>query len=79
MRWNELESTFKEIDQYIVETAEKVRESNDVNIKMWPITTSTVNGDESMTYDDAIERMRGAYRYRIERVGTNVSSFTILN
>lgn len=79
LRWNELESTFKEIDQYIVETAEKVRESNDVNIKMWPITTSTVNGDESMTYDDAIERMRGAYRYRIERVGTNVSSFTILN
>lgn len=72
LRWNELEETFKAIDQYIVETAEKVRESNEVNIGMWPIS-GTVNGDEGLTYEDAIERMRAAYKYRIERVGTNVS------
>ena len=77
LRWNELEDTFKAIDQYIVETAEWVRESNGVNIEMWPIS-STVNGDESLTYDDAIERMRQAYSYRIDRVRTNVSSFKII-
>ena len=78
LRWNELESTFIEIDQYISSTAEKVRESNAFNIEMWPIS-STVNGDEHMTYDEAIERMRAAYSYRIDRVRTNVSSFKVIN
>ena len=78
LRWMELENTFVEMDQYIVNIAEKVRESNACNIEMWPIS-STVNGDESMPYDDAIQRMRAAYNYRIERVRTNVSSFKIIN
>jgi hypothetical protein len=78
LRWMELEDTFVEMDQYIVNIAEKVRESNACNIEMWPIS-STVNGDESMPYDDAIQRMRAAYNYRIERVRTNVSSFKIIN
>lgn len=77
LRWNELEQTFMAIDQYIVETAEKVRESNALNIEMWPIS-GNVNGDETMTYDDAIARMRNAYNYRIDRVRTNVSSFDII-
>ena len=73
LRWAELEQTFRGIDKYIETTAEVIRESNAENIKMWPIS-STVNGDESMTYDDAIQRMRAAYSYRIELVKTNVSA-----
>lgn len=74
LRWAELENVFKDIDQYIDRIAEMVHESNAMNLEMWPIS-STVNGDESLTYDEAIERMRAAYRYRIERVKINVSSF----
>ena len=78
VRWAEVEDIFEGIDQYIVSAAEIVRESNAVNIEMWPIS-STVNGDEGMTYDEAIERMRAAYSYRMERVRTNVSSFEIID
>lgn len=71
-RWAEVEEIFKGMDEYIVNTAEKIRESNEVNLAMWPIS-GTVNGDESMTYDDAIERMRAAYQNRLTRVGNNIS------
>lgn len=71
-RWAEVEETFKDIDQYIVTTAEKVKESNELNITMWPLST-IVNGDETMTYDAAIERMRAAYQNRLTRVGNNIN------
>jgi hypothetical protein len=67
-----VEEIFKGMDEYIVNTAEKIKESNEVNLAMWPIS-GTVNGDESMTYDDAIERMRAAYQNRLTRVGNNIS------
>ena len=71
-RWAEVEEIFKGIDQYIVTTAEKIKESNEINLSMWPIS-STVNGDESMSYDEAIETMRAAYQNRLTRVGNNIS------
>jgi pyruvate-formate lyase-activating enzyme len=71
-RWAEVEEIFKGMDEYIVTIAEKVRESNEINLAMWPISSS-VNGDESMTYDDAIATMRAAYQNRLTRVGNNIS------
>ena len=70
-RWAEVEEIFKGMDEYIVTMAEKVRVSNEINLAMWPIS-STVNGDESMTYDDAIATMRAAYQNRLTRVGNNI-------
>ena len=72
-RWAEVEQTFRDVDQYIVSIAEEVRESNGVNIAKWPIST-TVNGDESMSYDDAIATMREAYQFRLTRVDDDINS-----
>jgi uncharacterized protein YqgV (UPF0045/DUF77 family) len=69
----EVEQTFRDVDQYIVSIAEEVRESNGVNIAKWPIST-TVNGDESMSYDDAIATMREAYQFRLTRVDDDINS-----
>ena len=73
-RWAEVQETFRGIDQYIVEIAEKVSESNAVNLEMWPIT-STVNGDESLSYKEAIERMRVAYKNRLTLVNNQISTY----
>ena len=72
-RWAEVEDTFRGIDQYIVDIADKTRESNELNLSKWPIS-STVNGDESMPYDEAIARMREAYQHRLDRIDGNVSA-----
>ena len=73
-RWAEVEDTFRGIDKYIVDKAKEVQESNELNLAKWPIST-TVNGDESMSYDDAIASMRAAYQNRLTIVGNNINSF----
>lgn len=72
VRWAEVEEKFRKIDQYIVTVSEKIRESNELNLSKWPIST-TVNGDESMSYDEAIERMREAYQHRLKRIDDNIN------
>ena len=72
-RWAEVEETFRGIDQYIVDIANKTHESNELNLSKWPIS-STVNGDESLPYDDAIARMREAYQHRLNRIDGNISA-----
>ena len=63
-RWDVLENVFEEVDSYILEQAELIRESNEVNIAKWPIS-GDVNEDEEMMFDDAITSMRLAYSNRL--------------
>ena len=71
-RWSELKPKFEDIEDFIKEQAALTKESNEVNIKKWPINSST-NGDEQLSFDDAIERMISAYTSRIESVDTAIS------
>jgi hypothetical protein len=50
---------------YINEEASYIRESAEVNSEMWPITIH-VNGDETMSFDQAVNRLRTVYRDRID-------------
>ena len=49
-----------------------MRESNEINIAKWPINSAT-NGDEQMTFDEAIERMIDAYKFRMETIDAAIS------
>lgn len=66
-RWTELKPKFMGVDDYIVQKAEQIRKSSDINIKMWP-STGYVNGDDEMTFDDAVARMRKALKDRIQEL-----------
>ena len=46
-----MEEIFKGMDEYILTTAEKIRESNEVNLAMWPIS-----GKEKQYLLDVIKR-----------------------
>lgn len=72
-RWAEIKETLADIDNYILEQAELIKSSNETNIEKWPIT-QTVNGDEGMTFDEAVEKMRSAFKARMETVEKYVSS-----
>lgn len=73
-RWLLLKDDFDKIIDYIDEQAELIRESNDVNISMWPISSKT-NGDEKMSFDKAVIRMTYAYIERIEEIDKAVNGF----
>ena len=73
VRWTEIYDELASIDQYIVEQAEKIMVSNEVNIAMWPIKTD-VNKDGSFTFDEAISSIRTAYNNRMQIVGDFISN-----
>lgn len=66
-RWGEVKSIYESVSAYLDEQAENLRESNDINIGMWPIYKA-VNGDERMSYDAAIRRMKDSYEGRISSI-----------
>lgn len=70
-RWGEVKSIYESVSVYLDEQAEALRESNEVNINMWPIT-QVVNGDESMSYDQAITRMKDSFNHRISSIDTYI-------
>ena len=71
-RWAQTKDIFISMDLYIEETASLIRISNEANINKWPIN-SNVNGDENMTFDQAVERMRTEYNNRIVTIGNYIS------
>ena len=63
-RWTMFKPQFERIYSYIYATAATLRASDAINAKMWPIS-STVNGDEKMPFETAIDRMAGNYHDRL--------------
>lgn len=66
-RWQELYPKFKALDTFIDEQYAYLGTSAEKNFAIWnPATTGNVNGDETISFDKAVERMRALYVERIE-------------
>lgn len=66
-RWMVLRPKFQSLDQFIDAQADWIRNSEAVNHQMWPVT-KIVNKDESLTFQQAIDRMKKALNERIEEL-----------
>jgi hypothetical protein len=73
-RWTALKPEFEKVFTYIDEKAEYIRESNEINLKMWPITQN-VNEDIDLSYDDAVNRLKEAYQERITELDKVISNY----
>lgn len=71
-RWAETKESYMSMDTYIAATAAYIQESDKVNFKMWPIDMN-VNGDETCTFNKAINLMRSSYQTRLEFVESYIS------
>lgn len=66
-RWQTLYPKFKALDLFIDEQYAYLASSAKKNFAIWnPATTGDVNGDERISFDDAVARMRALYVERIE-------------
>lgn len=63
-RWTELKPKFQEVDDYIAEKAEEIRKSDTINYGLWSCNAD-VNGDDHLSFEQAITRMREALKSRI--------------
>ena len=80
-RWNALEAGFREIPAYIESEAERIKGSESMNHKMWPITLDSpgcqglVNKDESLTFEEAVARMKSAYEGKLNWMDSQISNW----
>lgn len=78
-RWNELEAGFREIPDFIVSEAARIRNSESMNWALWPITQEGgqgfVNGDETKTFDQAVERMKSSYEGKLDWMDKTISAW----
>ena len=64
-RWTLLKPEFEKIPTFIESEAKRITPSEKMNHSMWPITR-VVNGDESLTFDDAVQRMKSIYEQKVK-------------
>lgn len=60
-RWNEQKDDLRGLPDYIDEMVELLRVSEEINHAKWPIVNNPENGDEELTYGQAIYRMKKAF------------------
>ena len=75
-RWAEVKPIFENIDTFIDEQADLIRESEAINHEMWPIDNrhNYPNGDELIDFDSAVEQMKQAIEERIIEVDAAINS-----
>lgn len=73
-KWIAQKALYEAVDTYIATHAEYLKHSDELNISLWPISSS-VNGDESLSFADAIKRMRDNYKNRIAWMNTQITAF----
>ena len=73
-KWNTQKQLYIAVDTYIASQAERIRHSDELNIALWPIS-SRENGDETLSFSDAIKRMRNNYKERINWMDSQINGF----
>lgn len=75
-RWMSLKSKLENIPDYIRRIANLTRKSNEQNIKIWPMLDPIIcNGDEEMSFEDAIENMIAAYKGKFIWMDEQISNW----
>jgi NAD-dependent SIR2 family protein deacetylase len=64
-RWNLYEEKLRSIDQFIESEAQRIRNSEEMNHQMWPITQNT-NEDIHLSFSEAVARMKQSYQAKLE-------------
>lgn len=73
-RWTSYKAALSGIPAYIDEIASKLTESDKINITMWPINKTT-NQDESLSYKEAIAKLKQAYEGKFQWLDNNINTF----
>lgn len=72
-RWTLLKPEFIKISTFIENEAQRIKQSEKMNHIMWPITNEPVNGDESMTFEEAVQRMKTSYEAKLNWLDSEIS------
>ncbi len=75
-RWSMFKSKFEQISNYVRIQASKIKSSNEIDKALWPMSANSagsMNGDQDMTFDDAVERLISSYETKLAWLDTQIS------
>ncbi len=73
-RWNKLKKPFASVASYIEQTREDIRLSWQFNNSVWPVISNGVNGDISLPYDQAVDRLKNSFLNRLNALDVIINS-----
>jgi hypothetical protein len=73
-RWNVLKGPFAAIARFIEETREHNRASWEFNATVWPTISNSVNGDITISYDAAVDRLKNSFLDRLRSLDAIINS-----
>ena len=72
-RWNLYEAKLRAIPQFIEAEAQRIRNSEEVNHQMWPVTQNT-NEDINLSFSEAVARMKMSYEAKLEFMDKEIAN-----
>ena len=74
-RWRVLKGPFATIATFIEDTREEIRISWEFNHTLWPTISNSVNGDTSLSYDEAVNRLKTSFLNRLKALNSIINSW----
>ena len=75
-RWNKYLPRLREIPGFIQAEADKIRNSEEMNHQMWPVTQDT-NGDINLSFSEAVARMKQSYEHKLEFMDREIKAMNV--
>lgn len=72
-KWSASKATFETVSHFIDKQETLIKESAEANNELWPIT-QTVNKDETMSFEDAVARLKAVYVARVKWLDKAINS-----
>ena len=72
-RWNLYEAKLRAIPQFIEAEAQRIRNSEEMNHQMWPVTQNT-NQDIDLSFSEAVARMKSSYQAKLEFMDKGIAN-----
>lgn len=72
-KWPAAKLKFEKVTEFIDLEAEKIRNSDKINSAMWPIS-QRVNGDETMSFEEAVARLKKAYLDKLQWLDQQINN-----
>ncbi|MBP5558547.1 MAG: CotH kinase family protein [Bacteroidales bacterium] len=73
-RWNSFKGGLATIPDYVDAISSTLYASDAINSLMWPINRDT-NQDETLSYHDAVERLKKAFREKYDWLDSNIQTY----
>ena len=73
-RWEQQKEALRQLPSFIDETAGRIKISEAANHRLWPLDDWWENGDENMSFQQAVDRMKRGYTEKLDWMDRNLKN-----